>query len=136
MPADEIIILQKKDSPFIILNPEGIIIIKGRWMNWNMVSFSKPINDWVDAYISDPPETTCIDISCEYFSGVSPAILISFLRKFFCVKLRHKELLINWYYEDGDEDILEQGEHISSNLEIPFNFIMTPDYKAQQNIPS
>jgi hypothetical protein len=38
--------------------------------------------------------------------------------------------MINWYYEDGDEDILEQGEYISTTLEIPFNFIMTSDYKT------
>ena len=131
MPVNEIIKLQKKNSPEIILNPEGVIIIKGRWMNGNMVSFPKPVNDWVNAYICDPPDSTCIDISCEYFCGVSPAILMDFLRKFFYLKLSHKELLINWYYEDGDEDILEQGEHISSNLEIPFNFIITSDYKAQ-----
>ena len=130
MLIDEKILLSKKELPEIILNPEGTIIIKGRWMNGNMVSFGKPIIDWVDEYICDPAETTCIDIHCEYFSGVSSAILMSFLRKFYFVKLKEKELMINWYYEDGDEDILEQGEYISTTLEIPFNFIMTSDYKT------
>ena len=130
MLIDEKILLSKKELPEIILNPEGTIIIRGRWMNGNMVSFEKPIIDWVDAYICDPAETTCIDIHCEYFSGVSSAILMSFLRKFYFVKLKEKELMINWYYEDGDEDILEQGEYISTTLEIPFNFKMTSDYKA------
>lgn len=130
MLIDEKILLSKKELPEIILNPEGTIIIKGRWMNGNMVSFGKPIIDWVDAYVCDPAETTCIDIHCEYFSGVSSAILMSFLRKFYFVKLKEKELMINWYYEDGDEDILEQGEYISTTLEIPFNFIMTSDCNA------
>jgi hypothetical protein len=129
MRISEKILLSKKELPEIILNPEGTIIIKGRWMNGNMVSFEKPITDWVDAYICDPAETTCIDIYCEYFSGSSSAILMSFLRKFFYVKLKDKELKINWYYEDGDEDILEQGEYISTTLEIPFTFIMTSEYK-------
>jgi flagellar biosynthesis protein FliQ len=40
--------------PEIILNPEGLIIIKGRWMNGNMVSFVKPVFDWVDTYVCDP----------------------------------------------------------------------------------
>jgi hypothetical protein len=39
----------------------------------------------------------------------------------------NKKYSINWYYEEGDEDILEKGEDISSALNIPFNFIMISD---------
>jgi hypothetical protein len=123
-------ILPENELPEVILNPTGQIIIKGRWMDRNMICFPKPVNDWVDTYVRDPADTTCIDIHCEYFSGVSSAILMSFLKKFFFVKLKDKELRINWYYEDGDEDILEQGEYISTTLELPFNFIITSDYKS------
>ena len=38
-----------------------------------------------------------------------------------------KKYIINWYYEEGDEDILEKGEYISSVLNIPFNYIMIGD---------
>jgi hypothetical protein len=31
---------------------------------------------------------------------------------------------MNWYYEEDDEDILAQGENISSVLDIPVNYIM------------
>jgi hypothetical protein len=59
---------------------------------------------------------------------------MSFIRKFSYVKLKDKELLINWYFEDGDDDMLEQGEYISTTLEIPFNFIMTADFKTASNL--
>jgi hypothetical protein len=36
--------------------------------------------------------------------------------------------MINWYYEEGDEDILEKGENISSVLDVIFNFIMIPNH--------
>jgi len=39
------------------------------------------------------------------------------------VHLKHKKFIINWFYEEGDEDILERGEYFSSILNIPFNFI-------------
>jgi hypothetical protein len=131
MRVNELLSLPGKDSPEILLSREGTIIIKGRWMNGNLVSLSKPVIDWIDAYICDPAEFTCINISCEYFSGVSSAIMMSLLRKFLYIKLQHKKLSINWYYEEGDEDILEQGEHISSSIDIPFNFIMTTEYKSE-----
>jgi hypothetical protein len=37
--------------------------------------------------------------------------------------LKHKKYIFNWYYEVGDEDILERGEYFSSILDVPFNFI-------------
>jgi hypothetical protein len=124
-------ILSTGKTPEIILNPDGIIRIKGRWMMENIADFSKALSDWFDAYIFNLPEITSIDIQLEYFSGFNSAILISLLRKILSNKLMHKELIINWFYEEGDEDIHELGEYISSVLETPFNFIMTSDKKVQ-----
>lgn len=32
-------------------------------------------------------------------------------------------LTINWYYEEGDDDILERGEYYASILDLKINFI-------------
>jgi hypothetical protein len=116
-------------TPEIILIPEGIIEIKGRWMMENIADFSKALSDWFDAYILNLPEVTSIDIHLEYFSGFNSAILISLLRKILGIKLMYNGLIINWYYEEGDQDILELGEYISSVLDTPFNFIMISENK-------
>ena len=127
MSVKELQILPTNHTPEIILNPEGIIKIKGRWMNENIADFSKPILDWFDTYICDPAEITCADIYLEYFNGVNSMIFISLLKKITYIKLKNKKFVINWYYEEDDEDILEQGEYISSFLDVPFNFIMIPE---------
>jgi hypothetical protein len=124
MSISELKIPSKNNSPEITLRPEGYVRIKGRWMNGDVVEFSKPIINWIDEYVKDPAELTCVDIFCEYFSGNNSVVLMSLLRKIFNVKMKNKKLIINWYYEEGDEDILEQGEYISETLEIPFNFII------------
>jgi hypothetical protein len=38
-----------------------------------------------------------------------------------------EKYIINWYYEESDEDINEKGEYFSSFPEVPFNLIMIPD---------
>jgi hypothetical protein len=43
--------------------------------------------------------------------------------------LKNKKLMINWYYEEGDEDIPEKVENISLHLDMPFNFIRINDTK-------
>lgn len=120
-------ILSTKNTPEISLSPDGIIKIRGRSMNGNITEFSKQIEDWVDEYICDPADLTCVDIYLEYFNGINLKIYISLLKKIASVILKNKKYIINWYYEEGDEDILEKGEYISSVLDIPFTYIKIDD---------
>jgi hypothetical protein len=45
------------------------------------------------------------------------------LQKITYVALKNKKFIVNWYYEDGDEDILERGEYFASVLDVPINLI-------------
>jgi hypothetical protein len=120
-------ILSTKNTPEISLSPDGIIKIHGRSMNGNITEFSKQIEDWVDEYICDPADLTCVDIYLEYFNRINLKIYISLLVKIASVILKNKKYIINWYYEEGDDDILEKGEYISSVLDIPFTYIKIDD---------
>lgn len=112
-----------KSSPEVILNPSGIIKIKGRSISENILDFFKPVEEWIIEYIKTPADITCLDITLEYFNSASAKLLIQLFMKISYVQLRNKKFIINWYYEEGDEDILERGEYFSSVLNIPFNFI-------------
>lgn len=112
-----------KSSPEVILNPSGIIKIKGRSISENILDFFKPVEEWVIEYIKTPADITCLDITLEYFNSASAKLLIRLFLKISYVQLKNKKFIINWYYEEGDEDILERGEYFSSVLNIPFNFI-------------
>lgn len=111
-------------TPGVILDPDGTIIIKGRLMNKNEPEFYKQIESWIDIYVHNPADITCVDIYLEYFNGVNSIIFNSLLKKISKVRLKNKELVINWYYEEDDDDILAQGENISSVLDIPINFVL------------
>jgi hypothetical protein len=117
-----------KNTPEITLNPEGIISIKGRSMNVNMTEFFKQIENWIDLYLSDPADETCFDIYLEYLDTTNLNFYITLLKKLELIKLKNKKYTINWYYEEGDEDIVEKGEDISSILNVPFNFIMLHEH--------
>jgi hypothetical protein len=112
-----------KNTPEIILHPDGIIKIRGRSIHENAADFFSPVEDWISDYILTPADITSVDISLEYFNSASAKIFISFLQKVTYVTLKHKKFIFNWYYEEGDEDILERGEYFASVLDVPFNFI-------------
>ncbi len=120
---EELRISPSKNTPEIVLNPEGMIRIKGRSIHENVTEFFAPVEDWVTNYILNPAEVTCVDINLEYFNSASAKVFIHLMQKITFVSLKNKKFIFNWYYEDGDEDILERGEYFSSVLDIPFNFI-------------
>jgi hypothetical protein len=120
---EELRILPTKNTPEIILNPTGMFRIKGRSIHENVTDYFAPVEDWVSLYIMNPADVTCVDINLEYFNSASAKVFIHLLQKITYVTLKHKKFIFNWYYEDGDEDILERGEYFASVLDVPFNFI-------------
>jgi hypothetical protein len=120
---EELRISPTKNTPEISLNPDGVIRIKGRSIHENVTVFFAPVESWVTEYIVKPAEVTCVDLNLEYFNSASAKVFIHLLQKLTYVTLKHKKFIFNWYYEDGDEDILERGEYFSSVLDVPFNFI-------------
>ena len=120
---NELRIAATKTSPEILLNPGGMIRIRGRSVHENALEFFKPVDDWVNDYINEPADVTSIDIHLDYINSANAKILTQLIQKISRVRLLNKKLIINWYYEEGDEDIHERGEYFSSALNIPFNFV-------------
>ena len=119
----EVRIPPTKNSPEIIMNPDGIIKIRGRSIHENVTEFFKPVEAWITEYIENPADSTCVDVMLEYFNSASAKMFITLFLKITYVSLKHKKFIFNWYYEDGDEDILERGEYFSAVLDVPINFI-------------
>ncbi len=126
MILEKVHILATENSPEFILNPDGIIKIKGRGMEVNKTR--KPeINDWLDVYLLNPAETTYVTIAFEYLNNYYTTILAFVLKQISQVILQDKKFVIHWYYEKDDEDILDRGEYIAECLHIPIRFIAIDD---------
>jgi hypothetical protein len=120
---EELRISPTKNSPEIILSPDGMIKIMGRSIQENVAEFFESVEAWVTEYIEVPAEITIVDMNLEYFNSASAKVFVHLLEQLKHVSLKNKKFIFNWYYEDGDDDILERGEYFSSILDVPFNFI-------------
>jgi hypothetical protein len=114
-----------KNTPEIILKPEGIINICGRSIHENAEEFFEPVEKWINEYIKNPADLTIVNICMEYLNSSSARVFIRLFQKIIYVAVKDKKYIFNWYYEEGDEDILERGEYFASILSVPFNFIKT-----------
>jgi hypothetical protein len=112
-----------RNTPEIVLRPDGNMKIKGRSIHENVADFYKPVTEWIEEYLRNPADITYFDIQLEYFNSASAKYIVSVLHQLRMVALKNKKFYINWFYEEGDEDILERGEYFSSVIDVPFNFI-------------
>jgi len=125
MCKNQQLISPTKNTPEVILDPKGIIKLTGRLIPENAEDFFNPIEAWINEYFCNPAEITCVEIYLEYINSVGTKYLLDLIHKITHIHLRknNKKFIINWYYKDEDEDILEKGTFFSSDLDIPFNFI-------------
>jgi len=113
-------------TPTVEMNAEtGVIEIKGRSIPENSIDFYRPVVEWLDKYAENPAEETVVNIQLEYFNTSSSKCILDVFKKLETVykKNGEKGVVINWYYEEDDEDMLEAGEDYQSILKIPFKMI-------------
>ncbi len=113
-------------TPTVEMNAEsGVIEIKGRSIPENSIDFYRPVVEWLDKYAENPASETVVNIQLEYFNTSSSKCILDVFKKLETVykKNGEKGVVINWYYEEDDEDMLEAGEDYQSILKIPFKMI-------------
>jgi len=123
-------ILPTGNTPYILLDPEGFIKIKGKGMVINETEDLNNMYAWIDLYVKNPAEVTYVSICFEYLNSFCTAKLVNILRKLLEVVEKKKKLVVYWYYEEDDNDILERGEYISTTFNMPFEFITIGDISS------
>lgn len=114
-----------KKTPMVLLDPAGNIKLGGRSIPEDASKFFDGILKWIMEYVSSPKDNTRVDIELEYFNSGSAKFVMQILRELSELVHNGKDLTVNWYYEEGDDDILERGEYYASILDIEINFIET-----------
>jgi hypothetical protein len=105
----------------------GVIEIKGRSIPENSIEFYKPLVDWLEEYAKNPGKQTKVNMHLEYFNTSSSKCILDVFKKLEAIHKNKNEVIINWYYEEDDEDMLEAGEDYESIIRVPFKMIEIVD---------
>lgn len=115
-------------TPNVSFDPErGNLLLKGRSIPENSIEFYRPLVDWLDKYSHTPRSKTVVDIQLEYFNTSSSKCLLDLFKKLENMSKDGNEVIVNWYYEEDDEDMLEAGEDYESIINVPFKMIEVQD---------
>lgn len=113
-----------QETPEVLLdNNKGIFEISGKSLPEDVKEFYNPILKWFDEYSKNPNPQTVLKIKMDYFNTASSKMI---LELFEVVKKAHSsghETIIEWYYQEDDEDMQDAGQDYSDLIEMPFKLI-------------
>lgn len=111
-------------TPSINFSPEeGLLVIEGRSHPENAKMFYGPLISWCETYVQDPPDKTTLKIQLEHFNTISSKALLDVFRSLQPIRQQDKELVVDWYYESDDEELLDAGRTYQEITGIKFMMI-------------
>jgi len=103
---ESILIEATHSTPAVHFSMDGRLMIEGRSLPEDVNKFYTPLIEWISNLVS---ETVKLDINLEYLNSASSKKLMELL-KILDANGRIKSLIVNWHYEEGDDDTLETGQ--------------------------
>jgi hypothetical protein len=119
---ENLFINKTSKSPYINLE-DGLFLFSGRSIPEDAKKIFKPVIDWIKNYNPSPEIKTVINFNFDYLDTSSSKCVFDILILLDEIYDKGHDLTINWYYEKGDDDMLDLGIHLKSFIKVPFNFI-------------
>jgi len=113
------------DTPSVHLDKEnGIFEMSGRSLPEDVTMFYQQILDWIDNYIKEPNPKTVFNFKLDYFNTASSKVILDILLKFEEIIEAGNEVIVKWFYNEDEEDMLEAGEEYADIVNIPFDYVV------------
>jgi hypothetical protein len=115
--------------PTVDFNAETCVLeISGESYHEYTLEFYQPIFDWLEEFLSEEGKTVTFNFRMTYFNTSSSRRfleILSMLEDY--QENKSGKVVVNWYYQDTDVDMLESGEEYSEDVDLEFNLIAYED---------
>jgi len=112
--------VETRNTPKVSFDPKtGRLELSGyRSMPESALDFYQPLIDWADKYAQTTQTlNTLFTIRLEYFNTSSGKCILSVLKKIDLLAKKGHLVIVHWYYEEDDEDMLINAEDMNTSLE-------------------
>jgi hypothetical protein len=121
---DDLKIKHTVNTPDINFNYKaGTLSISGRCFTQNILDFYAPARKWIEQYLSAPQDSTTINLKIEYMNSASTVIIANILKQIATISKTGKKVHVNWYYLEGEDDMMDMGKELEVLISIPFSHI-------------
>ena len=109
-------------TPYVNLDKDnGLIELKGKSIPENAVQFYWHFNRWVSEYINQPQKQTTVNLAFTYLNSASLVVVSGLLRQLNGLIGIKSNIIINWLYESGDDEIKELGDFLCQDMHFKIN---------------
>lgn len=118
-----------KHEPFVHFDPElGILELMGRSVPEDSNGFYRPLLLRMNRYLKEGGKGLVCNIHLDYFNTSSARNLLEVLHVLEKIYAEGRSVMVNWVFDEEDEDLFNTGIDFSSLLHIPFSlFAMKED---------
>lgn len=120
---EPLVIPASDDTPEIVLNRSlGKFEITGRSLPEDVIEFYTPVYKWIDQYVADPLDNTLFRVKIIYFNSASQRALNEIFTILSRIIVKGKEITVEWFFHEDDDEMREAGEEYADLSNIPFIF--------------
>ena len=115
------LLIQKTlNTPFIKFE-DGVLVISGRSIPENAISFFEPLFKFIADYTKKPYPLTEVNVLLEYANSSTNRSLMTVFTLLEKIYENGNNVNVNWYFENGDELMSELGNDFKTILRLPFS---------------
>ncbi len=114
-------------NPTIILDKDkNLFLIRGRSFPEDAEQlFNEPLR-WLEEYAKDPNEHTIFTIKLYYYNSATARKLLEVFDILQRIKRSGKKVTVQWYYQEEDDVIRENGEDFALLFDVDFELLSYP----------
>lgn len=118
----DLIIEPTRKTPEIVFKSNGELYLNGISLPQNVIDFFMPVFTWLEELKTQSPQKIRFVIDLVYLDTSSTKAILSMLKVLKKMVPGEDDLEVVWKYEQGDMDMLDQGEVLQRTTKIPFRF--------------
>lgn len=117
------------DTPKIYFEPEiELYVIEGKSLPENAIDFYQPVFDWATKFFHSEhaPSSFILNFKLDYFNTASSKQIAKLFR-ILESSPASENVVIKWYYDKEDTDMLKAGTRYSNLMKLKFEFPISSD---------
>lgn len=105
----------------------NILEISGESYHEYTQEFFQPVFEWLDEFLEESGKEITFNFRMTYFNTSSSRRFLEILTKLETYQ-REKSgsVTVNWYFEENDSDMKENGEEYADDVDLEFNILSFP----------
>jgi hypothetical protein len=117
------LLIQRTINTPLVKFEDGVLVISGRSIPENAISFFEPLFKFIADYTKKPYPLTEVNILLEYANSSTNRSLMTVFTLLEKIYENGNNINVHWYFENGDELMWELGNDFKAILHMPFSVL-------------